>query len=166
MASTAIRTTMTLSEFHASRQWKSLTEGQKRWVSGVIEHGDAKRATAEAYKSDDEAYIAMFTRKIESSPNVTAALDAFYQRSERDKFIRDLRLNIQNSEGIAKIEAQKLLARILGLDAPAIDCTTSAKPIKTKPPFEVGDRVIQNSKTYIVRAVSADGWPTDAVEEN
>lgn len=151
MTATAALSTMTQEEFHASREWKALTEGQKRWVSLFIETQDAKRATAEAYESDDEAYIAMFTRKIESSPNVISALDTFYQRSERDKFIRDLRLNIQNSEGIAKIQGQRLLAQILRL----VDSDVE------QPKVGVGDTVLVDGKQFTVTAVDAQGKPTD-----
>jgi hypothetical protein len=152
MASAAIQSTMTTEEFHSSKEWKSLTEGQKRWVTGVIDHGDARRATAEAYASDDPTYVSMFTRKIESSANVIAALDVFYKRTERERFIRDLRLNISQSDGIAKIESQKLLARILGL----VGGSESEQLV-----CKVGDVVLANGVKHRVTAVDANGRPTD-----
>lgn len=153
----ATAATMTQEEFHASKDWKSLTEGQKRWVSVFIETQDAKRATAEAYGSDDEAYVVMFTRKIETSANVISALDAYYRRSEKERFLRDLRMNIANSEGIAKVEGQKLLARILGFDTPAVDCGTFTEP----PVCKVGDSVLVDGVRHRVTVVDANGKPTD-----
>jgi hypothetical protein len=114
---TTIQSTMSKEALHASKEYLSLTSGQKRWIDAFVETSDANRATREAYGASDDAYIAMFTRKIESSPRIIAALDLFYGRSPKEKFLRDLQNDISRSKGIAKIEARRLYAKmVFGVD--------------------------------------------------
>lgn len=139
-------------EFHSSKEYLALTEKQKVWVDRFIETQDAALATKLAYGDHtDETYRAMLTRKIETSNRVCDALDVFYQRDEKDKFIRNLELNIKNSTGIAKIEGQKLLARILGL------LSSDAEQVVAK----VGDVVLVDGVKHRVTAIDANGKPTD-----
>ena len=55
--------TMSKETFHASREFLALTSGQRKWVDIFIETSDANLATRKAYGANDDAYIAMFTRK-------------------------------------------------------------------------------------------------------
>jgi len=113
---TATQITMFKEDFHASKNYLSLTSGQRRWIDIFIETSDPNRATREAYGATDDAYIAMFTRKIETSPRIIAALDLFFARSPREKFLRDLQTDIARAKGVAKIEARRLYAKVAGLD--------------------------------------------------
>jgi hypothetical protein len=97
----------------------------------------------------------MFTRKIESSTNVIGALDFFYQRSPREKFLRDLENDIRRATGVARIEGLKLYARVTGLDVSAPE----------KPKFSVGDVVIVDGQRRCVLAVDSNGFPTEASDE-
>src|ERR1700747_1203598 len=101
---TATQRTMSKETFSASREYRALTERQRRWINIFIETSDANRATREAYGSTDDTYVAMFTRKIETSPRVIAALDFYFARSPKEIFLRNLQNEIARSKGIAKIE--------------------------------------------------------------
>ncbi len=152
---------ITTAEFHASREFLALTEGQRKWVDIFIETSDANRATREAYSATDDAYIAMFTRKTETSPRILAALDLYFARSPREKFLRDLQLDIKQSKGVARVEARRLFAKVTGL----ID----GVPVEIEPRFKVGDRVTQRDDAGIVhmgivRAIDADGCATQIEE--
>jgi hypothetical protein len=140
MASAAIQSTMTKEAFHSTQSYLALTTRQRAWVDTFIDSQDAAMATKTAYGDNrDESYRAMLTRKVETSSKVIAALDVFYQRSEKDRFVRDLRLNIQNSTGIARVESQKLLAKVLGLVSSDVE----------QPVCKVGDIVLQNGQNIV-----------------
>jgi hypothetical protein len=138
----ATQNTMSHEEFVKTREFLALTENQRRWCLSFIETGDAVLALMRAYpqcKDKGQAYISMFAKKTESSPNVIAALDVYFQRSDREKFLRDLAADIKTSTGIAKIEGMRLLAKmkfgISGLEAPGaekmpatIDCGVPDQP--------------------------------------
>jgi hypothetical protein len=140
-------------EFHASKEFLALTDGQRKWIDVFIETSDANLATREAYGTNDDAYIAMFTRKIESSPRVIAALDLYFARSPRDRFLRDLQNDIAHSTGIARIEARRLYARITGLDAPNAETE--------QPVCKIGDVVLVEGVKHRVTATDANGRPTE-----
>jgi hypothetical protein len=108
---------ITRKEFHASKEFLALTDKQRVWVDAFVDSQDAGQATRTAYGDQtDSAYRAMLTRKVETSPRVLAALDLFYGRSPKEKFLRDLQLDIKRAKGVAKIEARRLFAKIAGLD--------------------------------------------------
>jgi hypothetical protein len=143
--------TMDREAFHKTQSYLALTEKQKVWVDTFCESHDAAHSTRIAYGSDtSEEYRAMLTRKIETSARVVAALDLYYGRSPREKFIRDLELNIANSTGIAKVEGQKLLAKVLGLVND-----------ESSPNGKIGDTVLVEGKRFTVTAVDENGRPTD-----
>lgn len=152
---TATQSTMTKETFHASREFLALTEGQRKWVDIFVETADANRATREAYGATDEVYIVMFTRKIETSPRVIAALDAYYGRSPKERFLRDLQNDIARSTGIAKIEARRLFAKmVFGVDGPPPE-------EGQHPACKVGDIVLVDGVKHRVTAVDASGRATD-----
>lgn len=153
MEATAVAPTMMTKEaFHASKEYLSLTPRQRVWVDTFIDSQSAPLATKTAYgDKTDEGYRSMLTKKVETSVRVIAALDLFYGRSPREKFIRDLEMNIQNSEGIAKIEGQKLLAKVLGL------ISSDAE----QPACSVGDVVLVDGVKHRVTAVDSNGRPTE-----
>jgi len=91
---TATHNPMTIEDFHATKEFLALTERQRKWVDVFIETADANHATLEAYNATDSVYRAMLCRKVETSPRVIAALDLFYGRSPKEKFPRDLELEI------------------------------------------------------------------------
>ncbi len=155
MATAAAPNVMSKETFNASREFLSLTSGQRKWANIFIETSDAHRATREAYGASDDAYVAMLTRKIETSPRIIAALDLFYARTPREKFLRDLENDIRNSTGIARIEARRLYAKVTGLDA------SSVGELSASPKARVGDIVLVDGKTFTVTAVDANGNPTD-----
>ena len=152
----ATQSTMSKTDFVKSAPYLSLTSGQRKWIDLFIETSDANRATREAYGASDDAYVAMFTRKIETSPRVIAALDLFYGRSPREKFLRDLQNDIARSQGVAKIEARRLYAKmVFGVDGPPSEQAES-------PVCKVGDIVlVDGGAKYRVTAVDANGRPTD-----
>ena len=155
MATATAPNVMSKETFHASREFLSLTEKQRVWVDSFIETSDANLATREAYSADDDAYVAMFTRKIETSPRIIAALDLFFARSPREKFLRDLQNDIACSKGIAKVEARRLYAKmVFGVDgAPTEEVEHSV--------CKVGDIVLVEGVKHRVTAVDANGKPTD-----
>jgi len=163
---TATQSTISKEVFHSSKEYLSLTSGQKRWIDAFVETLDANLSTRKAYGASDDAYVAMFTRKIETSPRILAALDLFFVRSPREKFLRDLQNDIARSTGVARIEARRLFAKITGL----IDGALDSEPDETSPAnFFVGQLVTQRDEmgtihTGRVLAVDANGRPTEIEE--
>jgi hypothetical protein len=151
---------ITQAEFHASSEHLALTAQQKVWVDYFVETADAKAATRKAYETPSgpkgAGYIAMFTEKLETSPRILAALDLFYGRSPRERFLRDLQLDIRHAKGVAKIEARHLYAKV----AFGVDGALPAEP-ETEARFKVGDIVLVDGVKHRVTAVDASGKPTD-----
>lgn len=155
MATETALLTMTMESFHTSHEFLSLTPKQRVWIKSFIASQDARHATVAAYGAETtEEYRAMLTAKVESSPRVIAALDAFYQRSPRERFLRDLERDIKHSDGIAKVEAQKLFAKVAGFVS-----DSNAKP--ESQPVHIGDVVLVNGSKFRVTAIDANGSPTD-----
>jgi hypothetical protein len=150
----ATQSAMAKTDFVKSKEYLALTDGQRKWVEIFIETSDANRATREAYGANDDTYIAMFTRKTETSPRVLAALDLYFARSPREKFLRDLQNDIAHSKGVARIEARRLFAKVTGL----ID----GAPVETEPRFKVGDIATLDGKQYRVTAIREDGTVSEA----
>jgi hypothetical protein len=153
---TATQNTIPKEEFHSSKEYLSLTSGQRKWVDIFIETSDPNRATREAYGASDDAYVAMFTRKIESSSRIIAALDLFYGRSPREKFLRDLQNDISRSKGIAKVEARRLYAKMVF----GVDGSPSAEAQR----FNVGERITERDSdgvehVGVIRSLDAFGLP-------
>jgi hypothetical protein len=152
---TTTQSTMSKEELVKSGPYLALTARQRRWLEILIDTSDANRATREAYDATDDAYVAMFTRKIETSPRIIAALDLYFARSPREKFLRDLQNDIARTKGVAKIEARRLYAKmVFGVDGPPTE----------EPEYsvcKVGDIVLVNGVKHRVTAVDANGRPTD-----
>lgn len=154
------KSTMNKETFHASSQYRALTEKQRTWVDSFADFQDAALATQAAYGVAGTPYAAMLSRKIETSPRVIAALDFYFARTPRDRFIRDLQYDIRRSKGIARIEAQRLYAKFVFGDAVAADGESSSVR------FHVGQRVTQrDSQTGelhigVVKSVDPNGRPT------
>ena len=146
---------MSKETFHASKEYLAVTDKQKVWLDVFIDSQDAALATSTAYGAQtDSAYRAMLTRKVESSPRVLAALDLFYGRTPREKFLRDLQNDIAHSKGIAKIEARRLYAKVTGIDGSP---TEEIEHLVCK----IGDIVLVDGVKHRVTAVDASGKPTD-----
>jgi len=156
MATATQSSTMSKELFHASREFLSLTEKQMVWVDVLISSQDAALATRTAYGDQtDEPYRAMLCRKVETSPRVIAALDLFYGRSPRERFVRDLQNDIARSKGIAKIEARRLYAKmVFGVDGQPTEEVEH-------PVCKIGDIVLVEGVQHRVTAVDASGRPTD-----
>jgi hypothetical protein len=153
---TATQSTMSKQTFHLSKEFLAVTEKQRVWVDAFVDSRDAAQATRIAYGAKtDSAYRAMLTRKIETSPRILAALDLYYARSPREKFLRDLQLDIEHSKGIAKIEGCRLYAKVTGLvdDSP----TAEAEHLVCK----IGDVVLVDGVKHRVTAVDENGRPTE-----
>jgi hypothetical protein len=151
---TATQSVMSKEEFVKSREYLALTSGQRKWVDIFIETSDANRATREAYNATEDGYRAMFTRKIETSPRIIAALDLFFARTPREKFLRDLQLDIKKSKGVALIEARRLYAKMVF----GVDGSPSAEARR----FSVGDIATLDGKQYRVTAIHQDGSVSEA----
>jgi hypothetical protein len=142
--------------FHALKEFLALTSGQRKWIDLFIETSDGNRATREAYGATDDAYVAMFTRKIETSPRIIAALDLYYARSPRERFLRDLQNDIARSKGIAKVEARRLYAKmVFGVDG------APTEEVVEHPVCKIGDIVLVDGVKHRVTAVDANGRATD-----
>jgi hypothetical protein len=143
---------MSKESFHVSKEFSALTDKQRVWVDSFVDTQDAGQATCIAYGNHtDPAYRAMLCRKIETSPRVLAALDLFYGRSPKEKFLRDLQNDIARAKGVAKIEARRLFAKVAGLDGPEPE----------HPVCKIGDIVLVDGVKHRVTAVDANGRPTD-----
>jgi hypothetical protein len=142
-------------DFANSAAYLALTARQRRWIDVFIETSDANRATREAYGATDDTYVAMFTRKTETSPRIIAALDLFFDRSPREKFLRDLQNDIAHSKGVAKIEARRLYAKMVF----GVDGTPSNEIVNSD--CKIGDIVLVNGVKHRVTAVDENGRPTD-----
>jgi len=161
---------ITIAEFHSSKEFLTLTEGQRRWVDSFTESQDAGQSTRAAYRVSDDSYCAMLTSKIQSSRRVMDALDLFYGRSPKEKFLRDLQIDIAHAKGIAKIEGRRLYAKVTGLvdgssDPEAPDAASETSPAN----FFVGQLVTQRDEAGIlhtgrVLAIDANGKPTQIEE--
>jgi hypothetical protein len=165
-AATAIQNEpMSKDDFQKSKEYLALTSRQRTWLTALMETNDIAQATRTAYGTKNDAYEAMLTRKIESSPRVIAALNLFYGRSERDAFLSELDRTIQREKGPAKVAAMQLKARLQF----SRDSETPAVPTKEPEPteahrFKVGERCKQNGQTYRVTSVDAEGRILDAEE--
>src|SRR5579872_6958615 len=151
---TATQSTISKEVFHSSKEYLSLTSGQKRWIDAFVETLDANLSTRKAYGASDDAYVAMFTRKIETSPRILAALDLFFVRSPREKFLRDLQNDIARSTGVARIEARRLYAKM----AFGVGGSPSADAQR----FNVGDIATLAGKQYRITALHEDGSVSEA----
>jgi predicted signal transduction protein with EAL and GGDEF domain len=145
---------ITLEELHVSKEFLALTERQGAWIDSFLQSQDAGQATRIAYGDHtDPVYRAMLTRKIETSARVLAALDLFYGRSAKEKFLRDLQLDINRAKGVARIEARRLFAKVAGLDG------SPSEPEHAV--CNVGDIVLVDGVQHRVTAVDENGRPTD-----
>jgi hypothetical protein len=151
---TATRSTMSKEAFHSSKEYLSLTSGQRKWIDAFLATSDANGATREGYGATDDAYVAMFTRKIETSPRIIAALDLYFARSPREKFLRDLQNDIAHAKGVAKIEARRLYAKMVF----GVDGSPSAETQR----FNVGDIATLDGKQYRITALREDGSVSEA----
>jgi hypothetical protein len=69
----------TQAEFHASREYRALTDRQRRWVDIVVFENDPELATREAFNvTSNDAYAKLLQGKLETSPRVRAAIHLFY----------------------------------------------------------------------------------------
>jgi len=156
------RSAMTKEEFRASKEFLALTDKQRRWVDVFVDSQDAALATRIAYGDHtDSPYRAMLTRKVESSPRVIAALDLYFARSPREKFLRDLENDIKHSTGVARIEARRLYAKIMGL----VDGSPMAAGEASSGQYCIGQLVTQRDNegvlhTGTVAELDANGRPT------
>ena len=156
---TATQSTMAKTDFVKSAPYLALTECQRKWVDIFIETSDANLATRNAYGAKDDAYVAMFTRKTETSLRIIAALDLYFARSPREKFLRDLQNDIAHSKGVAKIEARRLYAKmVFGVDGPPTE--------EAEHRFKVGDICVQSGQKFRVTSIDANGQPLTADEVN
>jgi hypothetical protein len=103
---------MAKEDFRKSREFLALTQKQQAWVESFLDSQNASFATRTAYGATDDTYVAMFTRKLETSPRIIAALNLFYGRSPKDAFLSELERTIQHEKGPAKVSAMQLLARL------------------------------------------------------
>ena len=153
MATATQSSTMSKEDFIKSKEYLALTEGQRKWVEIFIETSNANLSTRQAYNATDDAYIAMFTRKIETSPRIIAALDLFFARPPRERFLRDLQNDISHSTGIARLETRRLYAKVMGL--------VDGSPTEQVEQCKIGDIVLVDGVKHRVTAVDANGKPTD-----
>jgi hypothetical protein len=158
---------LALETFHATKEFLSLTAQQRAWVDAFIELLDAREATRRAYGDVGERYVAMTTRRIELSKRVIAALDVFYARTPREKFIRDLELTMAHAKtATERADARALYAKIAlgfgGLSNSA-DSGNDGQEARTPARFKVGDIAIRADKTKLrITAVDEQGRVTDA----
>jgi hypothetical protein len=168
MATAIQNPTMAKEDFMKSREYLALTPRQQAWVDSFLDSQNASLATRTAYGTKNDAYEAMLTRKIESSPRVIAALNLLYGRSERDAFLSELERTIQRERGPAKVSAMQLLARLKFTDKSEtpVEPSEELKPTSSAPArrYAVGDLVQQDGHTGRVLAVDSNSRPTQVEE--
>jgi hypothetical protein len=168
MMQAATQSAMTMEAFRASQEFKALTQKQQKWVNLFVETQDGGLATREAYGDETSPeYRSMLTRKIETSPRMLAALDLYFQRTPRDRFVRDLENDVRRAKGVAKIQARRLLGQALGLIDGSfgdIDAGTVEGPEMRADQIrgmKIGSIVRVDGASYRVSKVDADGRPLE-----
>jgi hypothetical protein len=141
---------ITEAEFHASREYRALTERQRKWVEIVVTTQDPDRATREAFGATAEAYVKMLTGKLETSPRVRAALHFYFGRTEREAFLEDVKTDLRRSKpgSIARTKFAALYAKLTF----GVDPESEAEGTNTPDKFAIGEKFKQNGQTYQVVA--------------
>ena len=151
MTATQSPRVLTLEEFHASPEFRALTDRQRKWVDIVVVTRDPDRDTREAFgATNNDAYAKMLTGKVETSPRVRAALHLFYGRTEREAFLEDVKTDLRRSKpgSIARTKFASLYAKLtFGVD-PEPESEDTNAPDK----FAIGEKFKQNGQTYQVVA--------------
>jgi hypothetical protein len=184
-------TRLSLEELAERREWQVLSERQRMFVIAYITSGieqgfyDAETAARMAYdvKSHGSGAKRLGCQLV-GHKKVKAILDLHFgtKPDPLESILSDLRKAIRKSlkSGKITVATQKAIefyekhagvsiavpepSRVKS-ETPEPEPIQAKRPITEEPPFEVGDRIKQGSKIYIVKAVGADGWPTDASEE-
>jgi|HubBroStandDraft_1064217.scaffolds.fasta_scaffold241636_2 hypothetical protein len=154
---------ITPAEFHASREYRTLTDRQRKWVDIVVTSNDPERATAEAFGATaNDAYAKMLQGKLETSPRVRAAIHLFYGYTEREVFLQDLKTDLRRSRpgSIARTKFAAMYAKLaFGADPedpeiPAAESepTTDKSGTDLAQQFPIGSVIVQDGRKYRVVA--------------
>ena len=168
-----------LQKLRETPEWSFLSDKQSRFCARYLESGlagnyDAKSAMRSAYDSSSAKNLSCLTYEVLANPRVRAVLAIHFRQAPIDVFLADLEKTIRKEKGTAKVEALKLYAeiqdrKISGADvskwgAPAQRLTLECETAESSSRFNVGDICVQDGKKYRVKAIDADGRPTDAEE--
>jgi hypothetical protein len=150
---------MSKEEFQKSKEYLALTPRQRTWLTTLIETSDIAQATRVAYGTQNDAYEAMLTRKIESSPRVIAALNLFYGRSEKEVFLSEL------DRTIAALQLKARLQFSRDSENP-VEPGKESEPTSSAPArrYAVNELVEQAGHVGRVVAVDLKGRPTQIEE--
>jgi hypothetical protein len=159
---------MSKEHFQKSREFLALTPRQRTWLTTLIDTQDIAQATRVAYGTKADAYEAMLTRKIESSPRVIAALNLFYGRSEKEVFLSELDRTIRRLSGAPRVAALQLKARLqFSRDSESpVEPGKESDPTSSAPArrYAVNELVEQAGHVGRVVAVDLEGRPTQIEE--
>lgn len=154
---------ITEAEFHASREYRALTDRQRKWVDIVFRENDPERATREAFDvTANDAYAKMLQGKLETSPRVRAAIHLFYGYTEREAFLQDLKTDLRRSKpgSTARTKFAAMYAKLaFGVEpedpeTPAADSepTTAESGAVSVQKFPIGSVIEQDGRKYRVVA--------------
>jgi len=161
-----------LATIQATAAWGLLSPKQATFCAKYIQSGvdsgvyDLRSAMKAAYNASSERNLRCLTYEVLANRRVRDVLALHFNQSPRDLFLADLEKSIDREKGIAKVQAQKLYAKLaFGIeDSQPSQPTAEGKTESPVEKFSVGDLVYQDGHTGRVLQIDTDGHVT-AVEE-
>jgi hypothetical protein len=149
-----------LAKIRTTAAWGALTAKQaifcERYIQSGTDRGvyDVRDAMKDAYNASSERNLKCLTYEVLANRRVREVLAIHFNQSARDLFLAELEKSISCEKGIAKIQAQKLYAKI------AFGVEDSQRPEKSEEDdavdapqkFAIGSVIVQDEKKYIVKA--------------
>jgi hypothetical protein len=121
------KTHMSTAEFIKTLEWAALSARQKFWLQTYIASDDPILAVQNAYQNVAEKNIRAFSYKIIKQRKIHAALNRYFNRSEKDIYLAQLERDIARTKGAAKIELQLRFAELKFGSKPAQKTTKRKK---------------------------------------
>jgi hypothetical protein len=106
------KTHMSIAEFLKTPEWARLSVNQKFWVRSYLESDDPILAAQMSYPDVALYNIRTFSYKVLGQAKIKAALNRYFNRSERDIYLAGLERDIRRAKGAAKLKLQMRFAEL------------------------------------------------------
>jgi hypothetical protein len=106
------KTHMDRSAFEKTAEWQKLSVRQKFWLQTYLASGnDQVFATQLAYDTTEKS-TRTFSYEVIKQKKIQAALNRYFNRSERDIYLAQLDREIKKAKGTARIKLQMQFAEL------------------------------------------------------
>jgi len=148
-----------LAKVQATAAWGLLSPKQAAFCAKYIQSGadsgvyDLQAAMRAAYNASSERNLRCLTYEVLANRRVRDVLALHFNLSPRDLFLADLENSISREKGIAKIQAQKLYARLaFGVEDSQPPTKSESDGVEFPQKFAIGSVIVQDGQKYLVKA--------------